>query len=41
VSDGLAEAINNLITREKRVAFGFTSFRNYRICSLLSAGESN
>ena len=27
------EAMNNLITRVKRVAFGFASFRNYRIPS--------
>ena len=33
------EAMNNLIKRVKRVAFGFTSFRNYRIRSLLYAGK--
>ena len=31
--------MNNLIKRVKRVAFGFTSFRNYRIRSLLYAGK--
>jgi hypothetical protein len=36
---GLAD--NNLIKRVKRVAFGFTSFRNYRIRSLLYAGRPN
>jgi hypothetical protein len=25
----------------KRAAFGFTSFRTYRICSLLYAGKPN
>ena len=33
--------MNNLIKRVKRVAFGFTSFRNYRIRSLLYAGRPN
>jgi hypothetical protein len=32
---------NNLIKRVKRAAFGFTSFRNYRIRSLLYAGKPN
>ena len=31
VSNGPTEAVNNLIKRVKRAAFGFTSFRNYRI----------
>jgi len=35
------EAMNHLIKRVKRVAFGFTSFRNYRIRSLLYAGKPN
>ena len=35
------EAVNNLIKRVKRAAFGFTSFRNYRIRSLLYAGKPN
>jgi len=38
VSNGPTEAVNNLI---KRVAFGFTSFRNYRVRSLLNAGKPN
>ena len=39
VSNGPTEAANNLIKRVKRAAFGFTSFRNYRIRSLLYAGR--
>ncbi|MCU1497285.1 MAG: Transposase [Acidimicrobiales bacterium] len=39
VSNGPTEAANNLIKRVKRVAFGFTSFRNYRIRCLLYAGR--
>jgi hypothetical protein len=35
------EAVKNLIKRVKCAAFGFTSFRNYRIRSLLYAGRSN
>ena len=31
--------MNNLIKRVKRVAFGFTSFRTYRIRALLYAGK--
>ena len=38
-SNGPTEAMNNLIKRVKRVAFGFTSFRNYRIRSPLYAGK--
>ena len=30
-SNGAAEAINNLVKRVKRVAFGFRQFQNYRI----------
>ncbi len=41
VSNGPTEAANNLIKRVKRVAFGFTSFRNYRIRTLLYAGRPN
>ncbi len=40
-SNGPTEAVNNLIKRVKRAAFGFTSFRNYRIRSLLYAGKPN
>ena len=39
VSNGPTEAANNLIKRVKRAAFGFTSFRNYRIRALLYAGK--
>jgi transposase len=41
VSNGPTEAANNLIKRVKRAAFGFTSFRNYRIRALLYAGKPN
>lgn len=41
VSNGPTEAANNLVKRVKRVAFGFTSFTNYRIRSLLYAGKPN
>ena len=41
VSNGPTEAVNNLIKRVKRAAFGFTSFRNYRVRSLLYAGRPN
>jgi transposase len=34
-----AEAINNLVKRVKRAAFGFRKFRHYRIRSLLYAGR--
>jgi transposase len=39
LTNGPTEAINNLIKRVKRVAFGFTNFRNYRIRALLYAGK--
>ncbi|WP_419554607.1 transposase [Candidatus Poriferisodalis sp.] len=38
-SNGPAEAINNLVKRVKRAAFGFRQFRHYRIRSLLYAGK--
>jgi transposase len=41
VSNRPTEAVNNLIKRVKRATFGFTSFRNYRIRSLLYAGKPN
>jgi transposase len=41
VSNGPTEAVNNLIKRIKRVAFGFSRFRNYRIRTLLYAGRPN
>ena len=41
VSNGPTEGMNNLIKRVKRVAFGFTNFKNYRIRVLLYAGKPN
>jgi transposase len=41
VTNGPTEAVNNLVKRVKRAAFGITSFRNYRIRSLLYAGKPN
>jgi transposase len=41
VSNGPTEAANNVIKRVKRVAFGFTSVRNYRIGPLLYGGKPN
>jgi transposase len=41
VSNGPTEALNNLIKRVKRVAFGFRRFANYRIRALLYAGHPN
>jgi len=41
VTNGPTEAVNNLIKRVKRVAFGFRRFRNYRIRTLLYAGKPN
>jgi len=41
VSNGPTEAANNLIKRIKRIAFGFTRFRNYRVRVLLYAGRPN
>ncbi len=40
-TNGPAEAVNNLIKRVKRVAFGFRRFHNYRIRTLLYAGQPN
>lgn len=39
VTNGPTESANNLIKRVKRIAFGFRSFVNYRIRSLLYAGK--
>jgi transposase len=39
VSNGPTEALNNLAKRVKRVAFGFRSFRHYRVRVLLYAGK--
>lgn len=41
VSNVPTEAADNLIKVVKRIAFGFTSFRNYRIRTLLYAGKRN
>jgi transposase len=41
VSNGPTEAINNLVKRVKRVAFGFRRFAHYRIRALLYAGRPN
>ncbi|MGE0512128.1 MAG: transposase, partial [Ilumatobacteraceae bacterium] len=41
LTNGPTEAANNLIKRIKRVGFGFTRFRNYRIRVLLYAGRPN
>ena len=41
VTNGPTEAVNNLIKRVKRAAFGFTSLRNYRVRSLLYARKPN
>ena len=41
VTNGPTEAANNLIKRIKRIAFGFTRFRNYRVRVLLYAGRPN
>lgn len=41
MSNGPTEAVNNLIKRVKRVAFGITNMRNYQIRALLYAGRPN
>jgi hypothetical protein len=41
VSNGPTEAANKEIKRVKRAAFGFTSFANYRVRTLLYAGKPN
>jgi len=41
VTNGPTEGANNLIKRIKRIAFGFTNFRNYRVRVLLYAGKPN
>ena len=41
VSNGPTEAVNNLVKRVKRVAFGMRNFEHYRIRSLLYAGRPN
>ena len=39
ITNGPTESMNNLAKRVKRVAFGFRSFKNYRIRALLYAGK--
>ena len=41
MTNGPTEALNNLIKRIKRAAFGFRNFANYRIRALLYAGKPN
>lgn len=41
VSNGPTEAVNNLVKRVKRVAFGMRRFAHYRIRALLYAGQPN
>ena len=41
VTNGPTEALNNLIKRIKRAAFGFRNFSNDRIRALLYAGKPN
>jgi transposase len=41
VSNGPTEAINNLVKRVKRVAFGMRNFDHYRNRSLLYTGRPN
>ena len=41
MSNGPTEALNNLVKRIKRTAFGFTNFRNFRVRALLYAGKPN
>ena len=41
VSNGPTEALNNLIKRVKRIAFGMRQFRHYRVRVLLYAGRPN
>ena len=40
-TNGPTEAINNLVKRVKRIAFGFRRFHHYRIRALLYAGQPN
>jgi len=41
LSNGPTEAMNNLIKRVKRAAFGLTNFVNFRVRALLYAGKPN
>jgi len=40
-TNGPTEAMNNLIKRVKRAAFGLTNFTHYRVRALLYAGKPN
>ena len=40
-TNGPTEAVNNLVKRVKRVAFGITNWTNYRTRALLYAGRPN
>ncbi len=40
-SNGPTEAVNNLVKRVKRAAFGFRTFRSFRVRALLYAGKPN
>lgn len=41
VSNGPTEAVNDLVKRVKRTAFGFRRYTHYRISALLYAGRPN
>ena len=41
VTNGPAEALNNLAKRIKRLGFGFRNFENYRIRALLCGDRPN
>ena len=41
ISNGPTEALSNLITRIKRIGFGFRNFENYRIRDLLHKLQPN
>lgn len=41
ITNGPTEGLNNLIKRVKRVGFGFTNFKNYRVRASLYAGKRN
>jgi transposase len=41
VTNGPTEAVNNLVKRVKRVAFGIVNFSHYRLRALLYAGRPN
>ncbi len=39
VTNGLTDALNNLVKRIKTIGFGFRNFGSYRIRALLYAGK--